>query len=106
ARGEGRGVLEEAVIEKRESPLDAVRHRHAVSLRAEEIRWQERGHLEPGRAGERSPARELVRQAAPQLLERVESIEDVAVVGRVEVLDPRREAEAWHVREERLRRVG
>ena len=42
---ECRSEFEQAVIEKWESPLHAVSHRHAISLRAEEVGRKKRRHF-------------------------------------------------------------
>src|SRR6266699_4758315 len=41
-----RRELEQAVIEKRESPLNTVSHRHPVSVRAEDIWREQHRHFE------------------------------------------------------------
>ena len=49
-RGQPRGVLEDAVIEERVAPLDAVRHRDPVALRRQQVGLEQGRDLQPGGA--------------------------------------------------------
>src|SRR5688572_6785865 len=58
ARWQCSGELEETVIEEWEAALHAMRHRHAVALRAEKVRRQQQRHFEIRRAIQRRPCEE------------------------------------------------
>src|SRR5689334_8803183 len=92
------------MIEKWESTFDAVRHRHPVSLGAQEVRGQQHRELEERRSVDRRPFHEAAWQCLAQLGEWIGARELDASLRRVEILDPRREQEARHVREQRIRR--
>ena len=80
--GGGDGVREDAVVEEREAPLDAVRHRHAVALRGEQVVAEQRRQLQVGGALERAHAAEPLGQVVAQALQRVDAASGRARVAR------------------------
>ena len=75
---------------------------HAVALGGEQIRGEQRDHLEVRGPVERGPRREPGREARPQVGQRIGRREGRAQVARVKLFDPRRELKARQVREQRI----
>ena len=90
------------MVEVRHAELDSMSHRHPIALRAEEIRREQRRHLEVGRPRERGPGPKAMGEPAPQLRQRIESAQGRPELRRVKVLDARRQQEARQMREQRI----
>ena len=84
---QGRGEFVKPVIEKWKPPLDAVSHRHAVSLRAEEIRREQRRHFEICRLIERRPSEKPYRERGTKFTKHVDPRQALFELGRIKVLD-------------------
>src|SRR6185436_18263478 len=82
-----------------------VRHRHAISLRGEDVAGQQVGRLEVLRLRKRVPAAEVCRQALAQLFHRVVALQARAQLRGEEAPRALRQAETRQVREKRVARV-
>src|SRR5687767_15056154 len=78
---------EKPMIEEWESTLDAVRHTHTISLRAQQIARQQRADLEVRCALQPGPPLEVGRQAVAQLLQHIGATYTLAHAVAVEILD-------------------
>src|SRR6266550_3672291 len=102
ARGKRSSELKQPVVEIRDAGLHAVRHRHAIALRAEQIRREQRRDLKICGPGKQRPGSEPRRQRGAELGQRVEGPESSAKLGGVEVLDAGGELEPRQVRKQRI----